>query len=299
MYIAGEEWIMLDAAIVGTGPAGLSAALNLALHQKSLVWFGAEAGSDKVEKSEKIANYPGFGLVTGTELNQKLAAHAAQMGLTVTDKQVTNILPTKGHYMLLADNQVYEAKTLLLATGASTGKGLEGESALLGRGVSYCATCDGFLYKGKTIGVFCGHRRFEHEVTYLADLAQKVYLFTPYKDCSVEHEHVELLTSPIRQVLGQERVTGILLADGRQVPLEGVFFLRPTISPETLLPGLKLEGAHIEVNRQMQTNLPGCFAAGDCTGRPYQIAKSVGEGNVAAHSMVAYLADLENQEKNL
>ena len=281
--------MIYDAAIVGTGPAGLSAAINLKLHEKSFLWFGSRNFSDKVQKSEKIANFPGMGLISGGELNERFSAHVQQLGLKIEDRMVTNIMPMKDHVILLAENEMYQARTLLLATGVVSAKGFVNEKELLGRGVSYCATCDGFLYKGKTIGVYCGAKRYEHEVEYLANLAGKVYLHTSCQDCGIDLPNVERI-SPIREVRGEKRVSGLLLADGREVPVDGLFCLRSAVAPATLLPGLAVEGAHIIVNRSQETNLPGCFAAGDCTGRPYQLAKAVGEGNVAAHSMIEYLS---------
>ena len=283
---------MLDTVIIGTGPAGLSAALTLQLHEKHFVWFGSPNYSDKVQKSEKIANYPGLSLISGAELNRQFQAQARAMGLTPTDKMVTSIMPMKDRFAVLAENDMYEARTLLLATGVASAKGFAGERELLGHGVSYCATCDGFLYKGKTIAVFCGAKRYEHEVAYLAGLAEKVYLSAPYKDCAVDLPNVERI-SPIRAVLGKERISGIRLFDGRELEVSGLFCLRSAVAPEALVPGLQVEGPHIVVDRDQRTNLPGCFAAGDCTGRPYQIAKAVGEGNVAAHAIVKYLAEVE------
>ena len=281
---------MYDAVIIGTGPAGLSAAINLKLYQKSFVWFGAKNYSDKVEKSEKIANYPGLGLISGADLNARFDAHMKEMELEITDKKVTNVMPMDDRLMVLADNEVYETKTLLLATGVMTAKSYEGEEELLGRGVSYCATCDGFLYKGKTIAVFCGAERYEHEVDYLADLAEKVYLSAGYRDCRVDRPNVEKI-GPIKGVKGGMKVEEIELHQGETIPVDGVFILRNAVAPGTLVPGLATEGPHITVDRMQKTNIPGVFAAGDCTGRPYQITKAVGEGNVAAHAMIEYLAE--------
>ncbi|MDE7219827.1 MAG: NAD(P)/FAD-dependent oxidoreductase [Oscillospiraceae bacterium] len=282
---------MYDAVVIGTGPAGLSAAINLKLHNKSLIWFGSCGFSAKVEKSEKIANYPGVGLVTGEELNRRFASHAQEMGITPLDKMVTNITAMRDRYMVLAENDIYEAKALLLCVGSVAAKGFPGEEALLGKGVSYCATCDGFLYKGKAIAVFCGAKRYEHEVAYLAELAAKVWLYTPYQDSEISMPNVERLPRPIKQVEGEGRVSGLTLTDGSIVPVDGFFCLRSAVAPATLLPGLSMDGPHIVVDRGMRTNLPGCYAAGDCTGRPYQIAKAVGEGNTAAHSMIEYLTE--------
>lgn len=286
---------MFDAAIVGTGPAGLSAAITLKMRGKSILWFGSDLYSGKVEKSEKIGNYPGLGLISRPELNDCFRAHAKALGLENTDRMVTSISPLKNRFMLLADNEIFEARTVLMATGVVHAKAFPGEEALLGRGVSYCATCDGMFYRGKTIAVFCGAKRYEHEVAYLAEMAQKVYLLPGYRDCGLRADNVEMLHVPIREVLGEKRVSALRLGDGRKLPVDGFFCLRSAIEPASLLPGLQLDGAHIVTDRRMATNIPGCFAAGDCTGAPYQIAKAVGEGNVAAHSMLEEIADREDK----
>ena len=281
---------MFDTAIIGTGPAGLSAAITLKLHEKSVIWFGSPQMSLKVEKSEKIANYPGVGLISGAELNRRFQDHVAEMGLEPIDKMVTAIMFMNDHYSILADNELYEAKTVLLATGVVSAKGVPGETEYLGRGVSYCATCDGFLYKGKKIAVICGSQRYEHEVAYLAELAEKVYCFATYKDVGPLPKNVEMI-SPVREIKGGMKVTSIKLNDGSELAVDGVFCLRNAVAPSTLLPGLELNGPHIVVDREQKTNLAGCFAAGDCTGRPYQLTKSVGEGNVAAHTIIDYLSE--------
>lgn len=290
-----------DVAIIGTGPAGLSAAINLKLHNKEILWLGARNLSTKVEKSEKIANYPGMGYITGKDLIGKFEAHAEEMGLEITEQMVTAIMPMGDIFMLSAGSDVYQTKAILLATGAAAAKGFDGEEEMLGRGVSYCATCDGFLYKGKTIAVFCGDERFEHEVDYLAELADKVYVASAYvggkygkNGSGAEGENaekIELLAKPMKQITGGLKASGIVLTDGTQIDVDGIFCLRNSIAPTTLLKDLELDGAHIIVDRGMNTNIKGVFAAGDCTGRPYQIAKSVGEGNIAAHTIVEYLAD--------
>ena len=287
-----------DAAIIGTGPAGLSAAINLRLHNKEIIWLGAANLSTKVEKSEKIANYPGMGHVTGSELIAKFKEHADEMGLEITEQMVTAIMPMGDLFMLSAGSDVYQARTILLATGAALAKGYEGEEEYLGRGVSYCATCDGFLYRGKTIAAVCGDERFEHEIDYLAEIADKVYVSSTYTGGKYGKnpdkpaaERTEMLSKPIKKITGGLKASAVELTDGTQIDVDGIFCLRNSIAPTTLLKDIELDGAHVIVDRAMNTSIPGVFAAGDCTGRPYQIAKSVGEGNIAAHSMVEYLAD--------
>lgn len=281
---------MYDVAIIGTGPAGLSAALNLKLHNKSFVWFGSKALSDKVQKSEKIANYPGLEMISGNDLNKHFMAQIKSMGIEISEKMVTNIASTRKGFMVLADNDIYDAKAVILAVGAVTAKGLEGEERLLGHGVSYCATCDGFLYPEKTLAIFCGSERFEHEVEYLANIASKVYLYTTYES-KLDLPNVEILQKPIKEICGDKKVEAIKLTDKSEIKVDGAFFLRNAVKPATLVNGLEMDGVHIKVDRACKTNKAGVFACGDCTGRPYQLTKAVGEGNIAAHSVLEYLSE--------
>ena len=282
---------MYDIAIIGTGPAGLSAALTLKMHNKDIVWFGSKEQSEKIAKSEKIANYPGVPMTKGLALNEVFSRQYQELGLEITEKIVTLISRSGNQYMVLANNEVFEAKTVLLATGVVQTKGFENEEAFVGRGVSYCATCDGFFYKGKTIAVHSSSQRLEEDVRYLEEIAGKVYVFRTYKTEKPDPENTSVLSSPVRKLEGGMKLQSITLADGSVLEVDGLFCLRSAIAPATLLNGLEIDGAHIVVNRQQETNLPGCFAAGDCTGRPYQIAKAVGEGNVAAHQILQYLSD--------
>ena len=279
---------MFDVAIIGTGPAGLSAALTLTLHNKDIIWFGSNELSDKVGKSEKIANYPGVPMVGGADLNKKFREQAAELGLEPVDKRVTNIADMGGTYMILADNEMFEARTVLLSTGIAAAKGMENEARLLGAGVSYCATCDGFLYKGKTAAVYCTDERMEHDIKYLEEICGKVYIYTNF-GYEPSSETSEVLASPLKKLSGGLKCDSAELFDGTKLDVDGIFILRPAIAPSTLFPGLETDGAHIKVSRNQETNYKGCFAAGDCTGRPYQIAKAVGEGNVAAHAILEYL----------
>lgn len=282
-----------DIAIIGAGPAGISAAINAKIRRKSFILLGSDTVSHKVGVSKEINNYPGIPSVSGEELNRLLTAHAGSMGITVTKETVNGIYDMGGYFALLAGQQSFEARSVIIATGSENIKPVSGEKELLGRGVSYCATCDGGLYKGKTIAVFCDIPESEEETEYLAGLAAKVYYFPNFKS-KLKAENVVMPEGRIAAVTGTDKVDGIELKNGDRIEVDGVFFIKQAVAADVLLSGLETENGVIAVDRRMRTNIDGCFAAGDCTGAPYQIAKAVGEGNVALHSALSYLANTEN-----
>ena len=173
-YYKGSD-AMFDVAIIGSGPAGISSAINCKIRNKSIVLFGQNELSHKVEISEKINNYPGLPNISGKELNAKMREHLDSMGIEITEERITGIYNMKGKFTLLANRKMFEARSVILCLGAETIKPLPNERELLGRGVSYCATCDGMLYKDKKIAVFCDNADGEEEVEYLSDLASEVY----------------------------------------------------------------------------------------------------------------------------
>ncbi len=282
--------MIYDSAIVGTGPAGLSAALNLKIREKNFIWIGSRKLSDKISKAERISNYPGFVNKSGEELGVAFKSHADAMGIEITEHIVNSIVPVSGHYALMAGSDFYEAKTVILTTGIANTAMLKGESDFIGKGVSYCATCDGNLYRGKIIAVLCNNARFEEEVKFLAGIAAKLYYLPMYKSVDVNADNIEILDKKIVEIMGENRVNFVRLQDDSLIEVDGVFCLRDSVALSALLPKLATENGHIAVDRSMATNLPGVYAAGDCTGRPYQYAKAIGEGNVAAHSVLEFLS---------
>lgn len=281
--------MIYDVAIIGTGPAGLSAALNLKIHEKNFIWIGSKNLSDKVTKAEQISNYPGFSHVAGKELNEAFQKQIEDMDMEITEQMVNSIMPFGEYYAIMAGSEFYEAKTIILATGIANIGTLPRELDFVGKGISYCATCDGGLYRGKIIAVICNNARFEHEVEYLANLAEKVYYFPQYKEVGIDRENVQIMKDSVKAFAGEERLEIAELRSGDGLVIDGVFCLRDSVALATLLPQITTEKGHIVVDRSMATNLKGVYAAGDCTGRPYQYAKAVGEGNVAAHSVIEYL----------
>ena len=285
---------MYDVAIIGSGPAGISAAINLKILGKNFIWFSGRTVSKKVKQAEQIKNYPGLPDVTGAELAWTLQNHFEGMDIKLNEAVITGVYETDGCFTLLAGDKSYEAKTVILCTGVQPSKPIEGEEEFVGKGISYCATCDGFLYKDKTIAVLCTDKKFEHEVEFLADLSMKCYVMPMYRDYKIKSQKAEVILKNPVKFSGDMRLKKVEFKDG-SLEVDGVFVLKGSFSPSTLVHGLQTdENGHIIVNRDLSTNIAGLFAAGDCTGRPYQYAKSIGEGNVAANSAVEYLAKLKN-----
>ena len=285
-----------DIAIIGTGPAGLSAAITATIRNKKVLLLGSRDLSGKLNKAHEIQNYLGFPAVKGEDLAAAFQKHIADMGISITEKRVSAVYAMGDYFALQAGEDMVEATAVILATGVVQGKPLPGEEELLGRGVSYCATCDAPLYRGKTAAVIGYSPREEAEAAFLSEVCTEVLYFPVYK------EETDLPAS-VRVI--REKVTGVENQDGKRLvrtaegtyTVDGVFILREAVSPGQLVPGLPTEGPHVTVNRKMEAGIPGVFACGDIVGTPYQYIKSAGEGNVAALSAVSYLDGLKRSKE--
>lgn len=280
---------MFDCAIIGTGAAGVSAALTLKALNKNFVWIGNGQLSVKVRCAEKIKNYAGLPDVSGEELQTAFLNQIKGEGIEITEAKVNGVYPAENGYSVMCGQNVYEAKTVILATGVEAFKPIKGESEFLGRGVSYCAVCDGFLYKGKTIAVGIEDEEEAEEVKLLAGYARTIHLFCLKKRVNIALDNIICEEGRIDEIKGEMRVNSVV-SGGKELPVDGVFMLKQAVAADTLVHGLKSEGGTVLVDRKGATNLAGVFAAGDVTGRPYQYAKAVGEGNVCAYSVNEYLA---------
>ena len=286
-----------DVAVIGTGPAGVSAAITAKVRNKSVLLIGSADISDKVAKAHSIRNYPGLPDIAGSELAAKLQEHLRQMEIEITDRKVTMVYAMGDYYSLQIDQEFVEATSVILAIGVSFGKPLPGEDENLGRGVSYCATCDGALYRGKEAVIVGYAPKEEADARFLSELADKVTYIPVYKKDEMPADPAQLFPGidNIEVVVAKpaaiEKRDGkmVLTTDQGEIISDGIFLLRESVSPGKLVPGLELNGNHIKVDRGMAANLPGLFAAGDITGTPYQYIKAAGEGNVAALSAVSYI----------
>ena len=277
-----------DIAIIGTGPAGVSAALTAKNRNKSILLLGSRQMSEKVAKAHEIRNYPGLPFVKGEELAAAFRDQLDRMEIPVTETRIGAVYAMGDYFALQAGEEMLEAKTVILATGVVMAKTLPGEEELLGRGVSYCATCDAPLYRGRNAAVIGYSPREEAEAAFLAGVCSKVIYFPMYAESTELPQTVEVIREKPEGILKAETGLKVKTAES-EYPADGVFVLREAVAPGQLVPGLETDGAHVKVNRKMETNLPGVFACGDLAGTPYQYVKAAGEGNIAAISAAAYI----------
>lgn len=277
--------MIYDCAIIGSGPAGLSAAINLAQMNKKVIVFTTGKDSSAIYKAPEVNNYLGFFQKSGKELMDIFYEHIKDMGIEIVEKKVLNFYKSENIFTINANNEFYEAYTVILAIGMPKKTLLENEAEYVGRGVSYCAVCDGMLYRGKVIAVIGEDKEAEEEAKYLSELASKVYYIPLYKKNQFDfRENVEIVYSKPIRINGEDLVESLQLFD-KTINVNGIFILRKAMPPDQLIYGLELtEDGHIKVDKEMKTSIDGLFACGDCTGKPYQVAKAVGEGQIAAFS---------------
>ena len=279
-----------DIAIVGSGPGGLEAAITAKIRNKDIILFGNKELSLKITKATEIKNYLGFPDITGENLARAYNEHLQKMDININYSRINAVYAMGDYFVLQSADEMFEAKSVIISTGVVTGKTVPGENENLGSGVSYCATCDAALYKGKEAIVVGYSSKEEEEVIFLAEKAKKVTYLALYKNVPFLADNIEVVEGclPREIIKNEDRLT--LVTNKGSYTADGVFFLRDAISPEKLVPGLLIEEGHITVDRSMRTNIEGVFACGDITGKPYQYMKAAGEGNVAALSAVSYLA---------
>lgn len=278
-----------DIAVIGGGPAGLSAVLTGRVRNKRIALFEHMNHSEKLQKAHIIDNYLGMPQVTGPGMMQQFVAHCMAHQPTLIKEKVVTVFPGEDGFTILTPVNTYEARAVILTTGVVSTTLFSGEKAFLGRGVSYCATCDGMFYKEKDVAVISYTSEGEHEAEYLGEICRNVFYFPQYKpQPTAMRSGVSIVSARPRSIEGDTQVEKLIVDEG-EYKVSGIFIMRQSDPVENVLPGLELEGEVIKVNRDMSTNIPGVFAAGDCTGKPWQIAKATGEGLVAVLSAISYL----------
>jgi thioredoxin reductase (NADPH) len=285
---------MYDIIIIGGGPAGLSAAITARARDKKVLIISNKLKESPLAKAKFIDNYPGLVQVSGLQLLEQMLVHARGLGAELVYERVISVLPMGGQFAVATGRAGFDARAVILATGTQPSKPFQGEDEFLGRGVSYCATCDGMLYRGQTACVVGNTAEAVDEAKFLARIGARV-IFVAKRVPDGLDEGITAVEGTVAEIKGDEHgVTGLVLRDTRDshsevIPCDGVFILRPSIAPTALIAGLELADGYIAVDREMRTNIPGIFAAGDCVGQPLQVAKATGEGQRACLSAVKYL----------
>ena len=275
-----------DILVLGSGPAGLAAAVAARGRGKSVLVIGNRWQDSPLARAERVDNYLGLPGVTGMELLEQFRRHAEEMGADFVLGRVISLMAWNGFHLTVG-SELYEGETLVLAPGVVRQAKYPGEAEYLGRGVSYCATCDGMLYRGKPVAVVGRSGDAPREAAYLKSLGCQVVYVAPKRPTALEPD-IPFLQANRLEIAGAQTVT-TLVADGAPIPCSGVFILRDAVAPTDLLPQLETLGGSIRVDRSMATSIPGVFAAGDCTGGPLQVSKAVGEGLIAALSAAEFL----------
>lgn len=299
---------MLDTIIIGSGPAGLSASIYIKRANLNVLVIEKDyEGTGQVAESRKVDNYLGIPGISGYELGEKFREHALKAGVNFLEANVINIKKQKDNILRveLENGEYVEAKTIIYAAGATHRRlNVLGEEKYLGRGISYCAICDGAFYKNKVVAVIGGGDVALDDAVYLSEIAKKVYLIHRRKEFRgaestlnllKEKENVEILIdSEVDSILGDDKVTSILLKNKREIILDGIFSAIGMIPKTEILKELidLDEYGYVKADETGKTNLKGFFVAGDVRKKELrQIVTAVSDGANAATSAINYIRD--------
>lgn len=288
--------MIYDAIIIGRGPAGLSCAIYTTRGNLKTLVIGKT--DSMLLKADKIENYYGFEHpISGKELLEAGEKQARRLGAEIVEDEVVSIEKTD-NFKVICVNGEYEAKTVLLATGAPVVRvPVKRLESFEGNGVSYCTTCDGFFYRNKKVGVLGYTDYAVHEAMELMAFTGDVTLYTNGMPLDISDKlkgslsKLKVNHNRIIELDGQEKIEWIVFEDGSRESVQGLFVAYGSASSISfaLKMGIATDGRSIKVNDKMGTNIPGLYAAGDCTGIFKQIAVAVGQGAIASRQMIEWV----------
>lgn len=285
---------MYDVIVLGKGPAGVQAAVYIKRSNLNVLIIGKDGGA--LSKAEKIANYYGFTQISGPELLEQGFKQAQSLNIEIVSEEVTG-LSYGLEYTVTTTQNTYQSKAVIIATGSprATIK-IPNLKELEGKGVSYCAICDAFFYRKKIVGVL-GHGDYAaQEAHELVNVADEVIVFTNGLEPTGHFDsRVKFVKDKIKNLVGIDRLQAITLDNDSTIELSGLFIALGSASATDLALkiGALVENNKIVVDEKKQTNVPGLFAAGDCTPGIMQIAKAVGDGCIAGLETIAYIRKLK------
>ena len=285
---------MYDVIIIGAGPAGISASLyTRRANLKTLVLYSDKSS---LEKTDKIENYYGFeDGVDGKELYFSGIKQTEKIGTDVKKEEVVNIVNEDKKFRITTSKNKYMSKVVILATGNKKNKPqIDGIDRLEGKGISYCAICDGFFYKNKSVAVLGNSKYALSEVNDLINVVKDITVLTNGKDKpEIRDDRIKLEAKKIKKIEGKEKVEKIKFEDGSKMNIDGIFIAEGVAGSAEFAKkmGAFIKQNKIIVNENMETNIKGLYACGDCTGGILQISKAVYEGTVAGLQAIKYLKD--------
>ena len=219
------------------------------------------------------------------------------MGVEITEKRINNIYSMGDYFTLVSGDDMYEATTVVLATGVEYGKMLKGEEEYLGKGVGYCATCDAALYRNKKVAIIESNHEGEEDANFLSEIAREVYYIPTYKMTNKLNDSIKIIEDRPKEIKGDQLANKLVLRN-QELDVDGIFVIKDSVSPKYMVPGVEVDGPHIKCDKDMKTNIEGLYVAGDCAGKPYQYLKSAGQGQTAVLSAISYLDKKRIEVKN-
>ncbi len=285
-----------EIAVIGGGPAGISAAVNARVRNKKVVLLESEDLCHKLRHAPQIDNYLGLISPSGQELSERFIDQFRHMAIEWHKERVACIFPQEGTFALQVKDGFYSSRAVIIAVGIAGENYLPGEEDYIGKGIAYCVTCDSRQFKGKKVAVVGHSREAEEDVRALAEICREVVYLPLYDHPSGFGENVEVLAGkkPKAIIGDDQRVTQLELED-QKLDVDGVFLIKEGVPASILMSRLEVKHGAIIVDNGMATNIPGIFAAGDCAGEPHQTLKAAGQGETAALSAVSYLDQLDQR----
>ncbi len=277
-----------DIIIVGFGPAGISAGLNASIRGKKVLIIGKK--SKALEKSPSIKNYLGFNDIKGSDLYKNFTDHIKNYPVEILDKKIKAVYAMGEYFSVDLGEKMLRSKSCIIAAGVDMGKSIEGEDKFFAKGISYCATCDASLYKGKKVVLVGMNDEAIEEANFINKMASQTIFVNPNKKDVKLDEGIEIINKKPEKFTGKLKAESLILEDGQELKADGFFIIKNSSKPESLVPSIEIEDGHIKVNYDMSTNIKGLFACGDITGRPYQINKAAGQGQIAGLNAASYIS---------
>lgn len=284
---------MYDVIIIGAGPAGISASLyTRRANIKTLIIYSDDLSA--LEKTSKIDNYYGFSKgIVGKELYQEGIEQAKNLGVDIKKEEVTKIEMIEKGFLVVTEQDKYQSKAIILATGNKKNKPkIKGIEKFEGKGISYCAVCDGFFYRNRSIGVIGSGNYAVTETNELINIASNITILTNgEKAPEFRADNVTIDTKKIEEIHGNQKVEEIEFSDHSKLKVDGIFVAQGVAGSTEFAKklGAMTKQDKIVVNENMETNIPGLYACGDCTGGLLQISKAVYEGATAGMQAIQYI----------